>query len=82
MGVIRIAIWDRKRIIVAFVTGVWGINIAFLIQGKSLPPSVGAFERALFKCGVVLGVLRVNIHPYYLFEPTEFIDRSSALHLE
>ncbi|KAI0274133.1 hypothetical protein BGY98DRAFT_96042 [Russula aff. rugulosa BPL654] len=32
--VIRIiAIWDRKRIIVAFVTGVWGINIAFLIQG-------------------------------------------------
>jgi hypothetical protein len=41
MEAIRIAIWDRKKIIVAFATGVWGINIAFLIQGKSLLPSVG-----------------------------------------
>jgi len=28
-----IAIWNRNRIIVAFATGVWGINITFLIQG-------------------------------------------------
>ncbi|KAF8496133.1 hypothetical protein F5888DRAFT_411037 [Russula emetica] len=28
-----IAIWDRKKVIVAFATGVWGINVAFLIQG-------------------------------------------------
>ncbi|KAN0118718.1 hypothetical protein V8E52_004829 [Russula decolorans] len=28
-----IAIWDRKRIIVAFAAGLWGINVAFLIQG-------------------------------------------------
>ncbi|KAF8496138.1 hypothetical protein F5888DRAFT_1804280 [Russula emetica] len=35
-----IAIWDRKKVIVAFATGVWGINVAFLIQGKFLPPSV------------------------------------------
>jgi hypothetical protein len=41
MEAIRIAIWDRKKIIVALATGVWGITIAFIIQGKSLPPSVG-----------------------------------------
>jgi len=41
MDAVRIAIWDRKKIIVAFATGVWGVNIAFLIQGKFLPPSVG-----------------------------------------
>ncbi|KAF8487280.1 hypothetical protein DFH94DRAFT_849691 [Russula ochroleuca] len=28
-----IAIWDRKRVIVAIVTGIWGINIASLAQG-------------------------------------------------
>ena len=38
---IRIAIWDRKTIIVAFATSVWGVNVSFLIQGNSLPPSVG-----------------------------------------
>ena len=37
MKAVRIAIWDRKKIIVVFATGVWAINIAFLIQGKSLP---------------------------------------------
>jgi hypothetical protein len=41
---IRIAIWDRKKIIVAFATGVWGVNIAFLIQGKSLPPCIGVIK--------------------------------------
>jgi hypothetical protein len=41
MEAIRIAIWGRKKIIVAFATGVWAINIAFLIQGKPLPPSAG-----------------------------------------
>jgi hypothetical protein len=41
MEAIRIAIWDRKRIIVAFAAGLWGINVAFLIQGKPLLPSVG-----------------------------------------
>ncbi|KAH9988672.1 hypothetical protein BJV77DRAFT_728642 [Russula vinacea] len=28
-----IAIWERKRVVVAIATGIWGINIAFLIQG-------------------------------------------------
>ncbi len=38
---VRIAIWDRNRIIVAFATSIWGTNVAFLIQGKSisLPPA-------------------------------------------
>ena len=78
MEAIRIAIWDRKKIIVAFATGVWGVNIAFLIQGKSLPPYIGVIK-ILLKCGVVSGVIRVNTHPHHLLKPTEFIDRSSAL---
>ena len=41
MEAIRIVIWERKMIIVAFTAGVWGINVAFLIQGKSLHLSVG-----------------------------------------
>ncbi|KAI0274129.1 hypothetical protein BGY98DRAFT_936079 [Russula aff. rugulosa BPL654] len=39
---IRIAIWDRKKIIVALATGVWGVNIAFLIQ---VPILVGRNQR-------------------------------------
>ncbi len=37
----RIAIWNRNKIIVALVTGVWLTTIAFLIQGKSIPLSDG-----------------------------------------
>ena len=44
MEAIRIAIWNKKMIVVAFATGVWVVNVAFLIQGNSLPPSVGLYE--------------------------------------
>jgi hypothetical protein len=32
----RIAIWDRDRTIIALATGIWGMDVASLIQGKSL----------------------------------------------
>jgi hypothetical protein len=35
-----IAIWNYNKIVLALGTSVWGINIAFLIQGKSLPASL------------------------------------------
>jgi len=44
MKEIRIAIWNKKTIIVAFAAGVWVVNVAFLIQGNSLPHSVGLYE--------------------------------------
>ncbi|KAI0274127.1 hypothetical protein BGY98DRAFT_95476 [Russula aff. rugulosa BPL654] len=48
-----IAIWNRKTIIVALATGVWGVNIAFLIQGKSLPPCVGVIKSPVqMWCGI------------------------------
>jgi hypothetical protein len=28
-----IALWNRKKIVIAIATGVWVINIAFLVQG-------------------------------------------------
>ena len=31
----RIAVWNKDRVVVAIATGVWVINIAFLIQGNS-----------------------------------------------
>jgi hypothetical protein len=33
-----IAIWNRNKAAMAATIGVWGINIVFLIQGKSLLP--------------------------------------------
>jgi hypothetical protein len=33
-----LAIWDKKKIIVAIATGVWGINVIFLIQGNLCAP--------------------------------------------
>ena len=44
MEAIRIAIWNKKTIIVAFAVGVWVANVAFLLQGNSLPHSVGLYE--------------------------------------
>ena len=34
--VVSIAIWNRKKLAVWISLGVWGCNVAFLIQGKSL----------------------------------------------
>ena len=39
---IRIAIWNRNRIVVALAAAVWTTNVSFLIQGKSItPPPAG-----------------------------------------
>jgi hypothetical protein len=35
MEVVSIAIWNRNRLVMAISLIVWGINVAFLIQGKS-----------------------------------------------
>jgi hypothetical protein len=31
------AIWDRNKVAVAAATGIWLMEVGFLIQGKSLP---------------------------------------------
>jgi hypothetical protein len=36
-GSASVAIWNRKKIILALAISVWGTDIAFLIHGKSLP---------------------------------------------
>jgi len=35
-----IAIWNGNKVILVVAMMVWGINIVFLIQGKSLRPSL------------------------------------------
>ena len=78
MEAIRIAIWDRKKIIVAFATFVWGVNIAFLIQGKSLLPCFGVIKSPVqMWCGIRCYTGEYS-STHYLFEPTGFIDRSLA----
>jgi hypothetical protein len=37
IGASSIAIWNRKKVIVAMAITLWGINVAFLIEGRSLP---------------------------------------------
>jgi hypothetical protein len=48
----RIAIWDKNRTIVAIATGIWGTDIVFLIQGKSLPRSGIDRELSQLWCGI------------------------------
>ncbi|KAN0118763.1 hypothetical protein V8E52_004874 [Russula decolorans] len=55
-----IAIWDRKKIIVAFATGVWGINIAFLIQGVLRFHSSREIDNALDGCAFYLDSIRLS----------------------
>ena len=35
-GTASLAIWDRKKIIMAIAGGAWAINVIFQIQGKLL----------------------------------------------
>ena len=32
-----IAIWNRNKVVMAIAIVVWGTNVAFLIEGRSLP---------------------------------------------
>jgi len=54
-----IAIWNKRKAIIAVVAGLWIVNLAFLIQGKSLTTFLqmywGPNER-----GFVLGAARVR----------------------
>jgi hypothetical protein len=36
--IVSIAVWNRKKVITTVAIGVWVIEIAFLIQGKSPLP--------------------------------------------
>ena len=40
MGTASLAIWDKKKIIIAIAGGAWGINLIFQIQGKLLPSAM------------------------------------------
>ncbi|KAI0274130.1 hypothetical protein BGY98DRAFT_95719 [Russula aff. rugulosa BPL654] len=55
-----IAIWDRKKIIVAFATGVWGVNIAFLIQGVIRFRSSWFATNVLDGCELYLDSIRLS----------------------
>jgi hypothetical protein len=35
--VASIAIWNRRKVVVRIAIGLWITNVAFLVQGKSLP---------------------------------------------
>ena len=39
-----IAIWNWKKIVIVISTGIWGVNVIFLIQGKSRPSFRGGTE--------------------------------------
>ena len=45
-GPTSLAIWDKKKIIIAIAGGAWGINVIFQIQGKLLPSAKG--QKSLF----------------------------------
>ena len=55
MEVVSVAIWEKDLVAVGIATGIWGINSAFLIQGKSL-----SHLQATWKSDCVSGVCRVN----------------------
>jgi hypothetical protein len=38
MGIISIAIWNGKKLVIAITAGVWVVNIGFFIQSKPLDP--------------------------------------------
>ena len=35
----RIAIWNKNRIVIMFTVGVWLVNLAFFVDGKSVLPA-------------------------------------------
>ena len=39
MEAVSVAIWEKDLVVVGIATGIWGINSAFLIQGKYFPIS-------------------------------------------
>ncbi|KAF8490688.1 hypothetical protein F5888DRAFT_1807971 [Russula emetica] len=57
---IRIAIWEGKKIIIAFATGVWVIDVAFLIQGVSRFRSSWEADNVLDDCVFYLDSIRLS----------------------
>jgi len=55
-----IAIWERKKIIIAFATGVWVIDVAFLIQGVSRFRSSWEADNVLDDCVFYLDSIRLS----------------------
>jgi hypothetical protein len=41
MGTASVAIWNKKKIIIAIAGDAWAINVIFQIQGKLLPSAEG-----------------------------------------
>jgi hypothetical protein len=48
MGIVSLAIWNKKKIIIAIAGGAWGINVIFQIQGKLLPSAEGQKSSLIF----------------------------------
>ena len=73
------AIWNRNKIAVAVAIGVWAINIAFFIQGRSVSPSiaehVGSHKRYL-----ATGAVRVGGHFWAFWTHSFNLLRSYALY--
>ena len=59
---LSIAIWNKNKAIVALVTGLWIVNVAFLIQGKSLTTFLQMYWSPN-KRDFMLGAARVSDRP-------------------
>jgi hypothetical protein len=56
-----IAIWNYNKVVLSLGSSVWGINVAFLVQGKSLPASLTADGPGIsYTCDLSSGTVRVN----------------------
>lgn len=61
MGPASIAIWGRKKIIVALAFSVWIINVSFLSQGRSPSCPPPAHDKIILnQRGSLSGIVRVN----------------------
>ncbi|KAI9453602.1 hypothetical protein F5148DRAFT_1289011 [Russula earlei] len=52
-----IAIWNRNKIVVAIATGVWAVNVAVIIQGKSHPTDD---HQCLLTLDLLPGIVRLR----------------------
>jgi len=72
MGIASIAIWSKKKIVVAIATGVWMANVVSQIQGKALPPFCQKFRDLVPTCHDT-SRRAVNIRPDLYLVPSGLI---------
>ena len=65
---LSIAIWHKNNVALGIASGIWVVNLGFLISGETSPPSIPGNSN---RRGLISGVVRVNNHlqlfsPYHL----------------